>query len=86
MDTLLLNVQEEIPDVEVETSLFSPELPQKIQDYLVSKYEGFLINSFSQKPAGSLMGSYDLILQRGNLEVALMFNQYQELVSIDFLY
>ena len=58
-------------------------LPEKIKDYLIIRFEGFLIKntSFCEKTA-----EYKLSIERGNLEVNLIFTKSSELTQIHFDY
>lgn len=58
-------------------------LPEKIKDYLLTKFEGFLIKKtfFCEKTA-----EYSLSIERGNLEVNLTFTNTSELTQIHFDY
>ncbi|MDX2303166.1 MAG: hypothetical protein NW226_10220 [Microscillaceae bacterium] len=63
-----------------------PTLPQKIQDYLLDKYEGFLIDQVSFGLTEEASKIYALRIQRGNLEVDLTFDFACELIQIHFEY
>ena len=58
-------------------------LPEKIKEYLLTKFEGFLINKalFCERER-----EYKLSIERGNLEVNLTFAISSELTQIRFDY
>ncbi len=63
-----------------------PDLPESIQAYLTDRYEGFLIDLVKLEHYQETSLTYIVRLERGNLEVDLIFDQFGALLKADFDY
>ncbi|NJO02531.1 MAG: hypothetical protein HC880_13315 [Bacteroidia bacterium] len=61
-------------------------LVERIQEYLVAQYEGFLINEVGKIKYHNALIGYQIQLQRGNLMVDLLFDHIGELLNAHFDY